>query len=426
MTKKKMIRVGVVGLGRGANFTKGTGPHLGMNLVALCDLWEERLNQMGKELNVATYTDYDKFLQHDMDAVILANYFHQHAPFAIKALEAGKHVMSETSACFTLAEGIKIIETVEKTGRIYMFAENYPYMVFNQEMRRLYKKGDVGEFKYGEGEYVHPMDPVIYNRISPGINHWRNWLPSTYYCTHALAPIMFITDTFPVKVNGFVIPRDFKDEVHFGKTARRNDTASCIILRMDNGAVVKLLQGSLRGHNVWVRIHGNKGLMENLRYGNTHMLRVRKEPFDKKNGEPLEKIYTPEFPTYAKEAAKYGHGGGDFFMNYSFSKAIRTGKQPYFDVYRGVVMSIVGILAYRSALNDSNTLQVPDFRKKAERKKYKDDDWNPNPLEHKKGFPPPSILGNIEPSKQGIAFAKKIWENDECRGKEYDKYGTNF
>jgi len=426
MPKKKMIKVGVVGLGRGANFANGTGPHLGMNLVALCDLWEERLNQLGKELNVATYTDYDKFLQHDMDAVILANYFHQHAPFAIKALKAGKHVMSETSACFTLSEGVKLIETVEKTGKIYMFAENYPYMVFNLEMRRLYRKGEVGEFKYGEGEYVHPMDSITYNRISPGINHWRNWLPSTYYCTHALAPIMIITDTFPVKVNGFVIPRDFKDEVHFGKTARRNDTASCIILRMNNGAVVKLLQGSFRGHSVWVRIHGNKGLMENLRYGDTHMLRIRKEPFDRKNCEPVEKIYTPEFPTYAKDASEYGHGGGDFFMNYSFSKAIRTGKQPYLDVYRGVIMSIVGILAYRSALNDSNTLQVPNFRKKAERKKYKDDNWNPNPEEHKKGFPPPSILGNIEPSKQGIAFAKKIWKDYECRGKEYDKYGTNF
>ena len=37
-----------------------------------------------------------------------------------------------------------------------MFAENYPYMAYNQEMRRLYECGAVGDFKYGEGEYVHP------------------------------------------------------------------------------------------------------------------------------------------------------------------------------------------------------------------------------------------------------------------------------
>ncbi|HCA46479.1 MAG TPA: hypothetical protein DEP45_03680, partial [Armatimonadetes bacterium] len=86
-----MIRVGVVGVGRGRSFARGTGELTGMKLVALCDTWEERLEQTGKEFGVETYTDYDEFLSHDMDAVILANYFHQHAPFAIKALEAGKH-----------------------------------------------------------------------------------------------------------------------------------------------------------------------------------------------------------------------------------------------------------------------------------------------------------------------------------------------
>ena len=42
---------------------------VGMELVALCDHWKERLRSAGKSLGVATYTDYDKFLEHDMDAV---------------------------------------------------------------------------------------------------------------------------------------------------------------------------------------------------------------------------------------------------------------------------------------------------------------------------------------------------------------------
>jgi len=87
--RRKTINVGVVGVGRGSGFARGAGPHLGMKLVALCDTWEERLISLGRELGVATYTDYDRFLEHDMDAVILANYFHQHAPLAIKALQAG-------------------------------------------------------------------------------------------------------------------------------------------------------------------------------------------------------------------------------------------------------------------------------------------------------------------------------------------------
>ena len=411
----KRIRVGVVGVGRGSSFAKGAGPHLGMELVALCDQWEERLVKVGRELGVATYTDYNAFLEHDMDAVVLANYFHQHAPFAIQALEAGLHVMSETSACFTLAQGVALIRAVERTGKTYMFAENYPYMVFNQEMRRRYRAGHIGTFQYGEGEYVHPMSADSVNAISCGVDHWRNWIPATYYCTHALAPVMFITDTRPVKVNGFVMGYA-DDDANHRKTARRNDAASMIALRMDNGAVVKLLQVCLRGHGTWVRIHGSRGLMENVRYGDTNMLRVRKEAFEKRRAEPVETVYKPDFPLHHDRAMRAGHGGGDFFMNHHFAQAIRTGEPPYLDVYRGVAMSIVGILAYRSALDDSNTVDVPDLRTESARRKYARDDWSPDPAQRRPGQPWPSVHGDVTPCAEGLAYARKVWRRSGYRG----------
>ena len=71
-----------------------------------------------------------------------------------------------------------------------MFAENYPYMAYNQEMRRLYQKGHIGDFQYGEGEYLHPDPASIKLGRSCGYDHWRNWIPSTYYCPHSIAPVM--------------------------------------------------------------------------------------------------------------------------------------------------------------------------------------------------------------------------------------------
>ena len=414
--KKQRIRVGVVGVGRGRGFALGAGPHLGMELVALCDRWEEKLRTVGDELGVATYTDYDKFLEHDMDAVVLANYFHEHAPFAVKALRAGFHVMSETAACHTLAEGVELVRTVEKTGRIYMFAENYPYMLFNQEMRRLYQKGKVGTFMYGEAEYVHPGPADWGNRISPGVNHWRNWIPATYYSTHALAPIMFITDTRPVKVNGFVMPYRADDPVA-QRRPRQGDASSMIALRMDNGAVVKLLQVYLRGHGVWVRIHGSRGLMENLRVGERKMVRLIREQYHERRTDPEEQIYLPDFPSHHQQAMKAGHGGGDFFMNYHFGEAIRKNEPPYLDVYRGVAMSIVGPLAYRSALNDSAPLEVPDFRKEAPRRKYAKDDWSPDPDRRRPGQPWPSIEGKKKLSPDALAYARKVWRRNGYTGK---------
>ena len=72
--RKRAIQVGVVGVGRGQSFMRAAEA-VGMELVAICDLWEEQLESEGKMLAVTTYTDYEEFLSHDMDAVVLANFF---------------------------------------------------------------------------------------------------------------------------------------------------------------------------------------------------------------------------------------------------------------------------------------------------------------------------------------------------------------
>ena len=179
---------------------------------------------------------------------------------------------------------------------------------------------------------------------------------------------------------------------------------------MDNGAVVKSLHGALRGHGNYVRIHGNKGLMESCRHGDKTRLRVWREPWEKRKGEPVETVYKPDFPVHHDRATRAGHGGGDFFTCYHFARAIRTGEQPYLDVYRGIDMSIAGILAWRSALSDSAPVDVPDFRKESVRRKFVKDDWSPDPKRKKKEQPPSSILGKITPSKETRAFAKDVWE----------------
>lgn len=411
MKGKKTLRVGVVGVGRGNSFTGTAAKAAGFELVAICDRWEEKLEKVCAQKKVAAYTDYDAFLEHDMDAVVLANYFHQHAPFAIKALKAGLHVMSETAACHTLGEGVELIRAVEKSGKTYMFAENYPYMRHNQEMRRLFQAGEFGTFMYGECEYVHPMSADDAMRISPGIHHWRNWVPATYYCTHAMAPIMFITDTWPVKVNGFVMRRAPDDPVA-QRVVRSSDAASMIAVRMDNDAVAKLLQVGLRGHDVCTRIHAARGYMEG-RDGQVTLLR---QQWHEKRKYPERMTYTPDFPFLSELARASGHGGGDVFMLYHFADAIRKRTQPYLDVYRGVAMSIVGIQAYRSALADGATVAVPDFRKESVRKQYANDDWSPDPARRKKGQPWPSVEGNKPPSEFALNYARNIWKKNGYLG----------
>jgi len=412
--RPRPIRVGVIGIGRGQSFAQGATDLVGMKLVALCDRWESRLREVGTRFGVATYTDYDKFLEHDMDAVILANYFHEHAPFAIKALEAGKHVMSECASNTTLAEGVALCRTAERTGLIYMLAENYPYTAFNMEMRRLYRTGEIGEVTYAEGEYNHPMHPRDRMAIAPGMLHWRNWIPSTYYCTHAMAPLMFITNTMPVKVNGLSMA--FHDALE--PTVRRGDAGSVILCRMDNGSVFRIFGLVLPGHSNWYRVHGTLGAMEITRgpgYFGPQQIRVWHEEWSCPAGTLLERTYVPDWPEHGDLARKAGHGGGDFWTNFEFANAIRSGKQPFLDVYRGVAMSSVGILAWKSALEDGAPFAMPDFHSEAVRKQYENDTWSPwptaaTPPHGDSSQPPPSILGVPKPSRQGLAFARKVWK----------------
>ena len=407
--RTKPIRVGVIGVGRGESFASGATELVGMKLVALCDIWEEKLHEAGKKYGVATYTDYDKFLEHDMDAVVLANYFHEHTPFAIKALAAGKHVMSECACNATLAEGVALCRAVEKSGKTYMLAENYPYTRFNMEMRRLYRTGEIGRVTYAEGEYNHPMSPAELLRISPGLNHWRNWLPSTYYCTHALAPLMYITDTMPLSVNGLSIAApEVTDPL-----PRPNDPGSVILCRMDNGAVFRIFGLWLPGHSNWYRVHGTHGAMETTRgpgYFGPGQVRVWHEEWDCPAGTPAERTYAPDWPEHADLANRAGHGGGDFWTNFEFASAIRAGRQPYLDVYRGVAMSSVGILAWKSALADGIPLAMPDFRKESSRREVENDNWSPWPSHSAPGQPLVSIRGEVKLEPKAVAHAQKVWK----------------
>ena len=404
----KPIRVGVVGASRGMAHAL-QAPNVGTQIVAMCSRQETALKHAGETLQVATYTDYDKFLTHDMDAVVLANYFNQHAPLAIRALESGKHVMSEITACKTMGEAVALVRAVEKSGKIYMLAENYIYFAYVQEMRRLYKAGEIGEMQFGEGEYMSPFPAEVWNRLSPGLDHWRNNMPSTHYCTHALGPIMFITDATPVSVNAQSIPNFDSDEEDLH--VRRSDKASVRVCRMDNDSVISLNGHWLRGQGIWYRVHGTRGLMENLReIGRQDRIRVVHEDWDMRGGDVKERTYVPEFPMLGELAATAGHHGGDLFVNHYFAEAIRENKQPWLDVYKGVTMSMVEIQGWRSCLADGAPFEIPDLHDEAKRNLYEDDNWSSYPEDRGPGQPPPSVRGDVEPSAESIAAARKVWE----------------
>jgi predicted dehydrogenase len=369
------MRVGVLGLRRGAALAR-LARQAGMQVVAVCERDDRRREESATALGVAGYRDVESFLEHAMDAVIVVNDFDQHAPVAIAALDRGLSVLSETAACRTVGEGVALVEAAERSAGTYMFAENYPHMPFVREMRRRYAAGDIGEVRYAEAEYLD--EPADLAWFVNDREHWRARTPATYYCTHSLAPVAAVTGTRPVQVSGFVVPTAGGPEA--AERARRGrGWAALLVVRLDNGAVLKSLHGFLEaGQQSWVRIHGDRGLMENLRQGDTRTLRVVWDAAgqEQARAEEVYRPWPPEFP--ATTADPMGDGVAETLMLRDFAGAVRHQTAPDQDVYFGVELSVAGIQAMRSSLDGSVPVEVPDLRRPEVRRAYAADDWSPD------------------------------------------------
>jgi predicted dehydrogenase len=372
----KAVRVGVLGLRRGAALAR-LAQQAGMQVVAVCERDDRRREKHAQAFGAAVYADVEPFLGHAMDAVILVNDFDQHAPVAIRALDRGVSVLSETAACRTVAEGVALIEAAERSSGIYMFAENYPYMPFAREMRRRYQAGDIGEVRYAEAEYLdEPADLAWFVNDRA---HWRARTPATYYCTHSLALVATITGARPVQVSGFVVPTASGPEA-LERARSGRGWAALLVVRLDNGAVFKSLHGFLEAsQQSWVRVHGDRGLMENLRHGDTRTLRVVWDAVDGEDGRRAEEVLLPWPPGFPVTTADpLGDGVAETLMLREFASAVRRGVASDQDVYFGVELSVAGIQAMRSSLGGSVPVEVPDLRRQDVRRAYAADDWFPD------------------------------------------------
>jgi predicted dehydrogenase len=354
------FRVGVFGLWRGLGLAKIFATHGDVEVVAGCDQIAERRKELTESFPGAEVLGrYDEFLKKDFDILLLASPCTDHGPDAVKGLRAGKHVFSEVTAFLTPAEGVALVEAVEASGRQYMMAENYCYFNTTTELARLYRDGEIGELEYAECECVQDVTHLMSN--PDGSIHWRGWLPSFYYNTHSLGPILLMSGLRPVEVTGFL---------EESKRDSLNPYGYCIaMVRLNNGAYVRVLQcWATPGSSTFYGVHGTRMHAVTTKYKHTELTLVRDNR--------VLKTYTPDFPA-EKPASAIAGREIDFFTIHYFMKALRgQGKVPM-DVYASCDMTLPGILAYRSAVSDNKKLEVPDFRDKAVRDRYRSDHFAP-------------------------------------------------
>ena len=154
--KGPTLRWGIIGTG-----TRGAGTHIpvlkaapGAELVALCDVSEERLGaaaeRAGKDAKpVATHADYQKLLaSSDVDAVVIATPNLQHREMLLAAIQAGKHVLCEKPAGATPADAAAMMTAADAAKQVVMFGMQYRHNARPRQVRELITAGRIGKPRY--------------------------------------------------------------------------------------------------------------------------------------------------------------------------------------------------------------------------------------------------------------------------------------
>ncbi len=113
----RRIRLGIWGLGRGMSFY-GICHALNFDVVAGCD-YAAHMRERFHAANPGAFVTDDarEFLARDFDAVLVSpRSARPTRATPSRALEAGKHVLSEVTAFHTMAEGVRLVEAVETVG----------------------------------------------------------------------------------------------------------------------------------------------------------------------------------------------------------------------------------------------------------------------------------------------------------------------
>ncbi|HWY85691.1 MAG TPA: Gfo/Idh/MocA family oxidoreductase [Gemmataceae bacterium] len=138
-----MVRIGIVGLGfMGMIHYLASKKLQGGKVTALCSRDKKKLDgdwrsiqgnfgprgEMMDLAGIKKYPDLDDMLaDKDIDLIDICTPTHQHCPMALRALEAGKHVLVEKAIALEAGDADAMVAAARKAGKLLMVAHVLPF-----------------------------------------------------------------------------------------------------------------------------------------------------------------------------------------------------------------------------------------------------------------------------------------------------------
>ena len=350
----RKIKMGLVGYGL-CQFSAAFGlqDHPNVEIVGVSDLIPDRCEALARRVNCSKkYESLEKMVQDDnIEAIFAATDAPGHARHCIEAMKHGKHVASAVPAVFGeggLEEAEELLETVKKTGLVYMLFETSAYHDAVYASREIYKAGGFGKMIYTEGEYYHHEVEQL-----DSYKGWRIGLPPQYYPTHSNAYYINVTGGSFTEVSCMGHAAGNIKAFQPENNVYRNPFGSEIALfRTSEGGVARMAV-------CWDTpgIHGEQGRNAGEKgaywYGQF-------SPATPDAAELVKKVNQKK-PALPPGVEAGGHGGSHGYLGNEFVEAILQNRRPVVDIISALNLTVSGIVAHQSALKGGELMKIPQY-----------------------------------------------------------------
>ena len=410
LPKKKVVRIGLVGLGmRGPGAVENFSLIPGVQVVALCDYEEKRAVKQNERLRknglapAAVYygeKGYEALCKRpDIDLVYIATDWEHHAIVAKCALENGKNVADEVPSAMNLQECWDLINLAEQKQLNCMILENCCYDWFEMRTLNMAQHGVFGEILRAQGAYIHNLDDFwdYYwknpNGSDPNQLGWRlkynKENRGDLYATHGLGPVAQALDIHRGDRMKTLVSMDTKSvhgkelvEKKTGKpcTEFRNGDHTTTLIRTEGEKVIELQHDVMnpQPYNRLYQLTGTRGFankypVEGYAVDASQLKATGNQPKvddlsthsfmpDEQRKALEEKYESPILKKFGKLAKEVGgHGGMDFVMCARLIYCLQNGLPLDMDVYDLAEWCAIAELSAISLDNDCSPVTFPDF-----------------------------------------------------------------
>lgn len=202
-------------------------------LLAVASRTQESADTYAREWKIPrAHGSYEALLADpEIDVVYISLPNHLHAPWTIKAVEAGKHVLCEKPLALSAEEVDEVQAAARRHGRVVMEAFMYRHHPQTLKVQELVKSGSLGEVKLIRGSFSFVLSREGDVRLDPAMGGGSIWDIGCYPISYARS----VLGENPLEVFGWqVIGPTGIDDTFVGQMRFANDA----IAQFDSSFVI--------------------------------------------------------------------------------------------------------------------------------------------------------------------------------------------